>query len=124
MRRSMQEVGSQEPRVRARAARAIHIVMLVALALGMTPVAATPAPKQLLWRFDGDKLNQLQGTSIANAGDVDGDGTADVITGLFTAATAALGNKVAARVYSGRTGALLQSVSAPLPQSHASANLV
>ncbi|MCC6781429.1 MAG: FG-GAP repeat protein [Planctomycetes bacterium] len=61
-----------------------------------------------LWRFDGQGQD-LQGASVASAGDVDGDLHDDVIVGAPFADDA--GSDVgSARVYSGRTGALLHTL--------------
>jgi hypothetical protein len=80
-------------------------------------------PKQLVWRFNGQDSFERQGITVHNAGDVDADGVPDIITGLYTVASAATGNHVSARVYSGRSGALLLGINAPF-QSHGSHNTV
>jgi len=101
-------------------------LLLPALLTMIVPatLSATPAPKQLLWRFDGQAQSELQGTTIASAGDVNGDAVADVIAGLWTVPSGTPGNKISARIYSGSNGQLLLTINAPLPQSGASANPV
>src|SRR4051794_27239640 len=100
-------------------------LLLVALAAlgGPAALLAKPAAKQTVWRFDGTNSFEFQGRTIASAGDLDGDGLPDVVVvGLFTVAASNPGNKVSARVYSGKSGALLLTVNAPPLQAAASAN--
>ena len=63
-----------------------------------------------LFTFDGDAPQNMLGRSVAGAGDVDGDGRADLIAGAIGTTTngAASGS---ARVYSGVTGAALYTLS-------------
>jgi hypothetical protein len=84
---------------------------------------ATPAPKQLVRRFNGENSFEQQGMTVHRAGDVNADGILDIITGLYTVQSGAGGNHVSARVYSGRDGLLLLTVNAPF-QSHGSHNAV
>jgi len=103
---------------------AITICMLVcATLLPASTTQAVPAPQQLVQQIDGQNSFEQLGTSVSAAGDIDGDGVVDVIVGMQTIATAAQGNHVSARIYSGASGALLRSLPAP-PQSVASVNLV
>ncbi|MBC8404863.1 MAG: FG-GAP repeat protein [Planctomycetes bacterium] len=58
----------------------------------------------LIWRFDGIQDGELMGSSVANAGDVDGDNVNDVIVGAKSAAHHGRSFAGAAYVYSGATG--------------------
>ncbi len=60
-----------------------------------------------IWRFDGQGQD-LQGASVAAAGDVDRDGYADLVVGAPFADDGGL-DFGSARVYSGQTGALLHT---------------
>ncbi len=64
-----------------------------------------------LHTFFGDNANDELGRSVAGAGDVDGDGFADLIAGAARAA----GDTGYARVYSGRSGAVLHTFAGPAP---------
>jgi hypothetical protein len=68
-----------------------------------------------LFTFDGPGFGSAFGWSVAAAGDVDGDGTGDLIVGgpgVFLAGGSSQGTGVA-RVYSGDSGAMLHSVNGP-----------
>jgi hypothetical protein len=70
------------------------------------------ADGSILWTFVGTGPQQLFGRSAAGAGDVDGDGRADLIVGAAGADVA--GQDVGfARVYSGADGALLHAIVGP-----------
>jgi hypothetical protein len=58
----------------------------------------------LIWRFVGTQDGELMGSSVANAGDVDGDNVNDVIVGAESAAHHGRSFAGAAYVYSGATG--------------------
>lgn len=60
-----------------------------------------------LHTFHGELANDLFGWSVSDAGDVDGDGFDDVIAGALLADAGGLQSSGSARVFSGRTGALL-----------------
>ena len=62
----------------------------------------------LLRRFDGDSSFDLLGSSVGGAGDVDGDGFDDIITGAPDSEAGGAGAGLA-RVYSVRTGAVLHT---------------
>lgn len=66
------------------------------------------ASGERLRRFEGDVPGDLEGYAVADAGDTDGDGVHDVVTGApgFLRATPAPGR---VRLYSGATGALLHT---------------
>src|SRR5262245_11736060 len=98
-------------------------LLVCAAALPASTTRAVPAPQQLVRQIDSQNSFEQLGTSVAAAGDVDGDGVVDIIAGMQTIATNAQGNHVSARIYSGASGALLRSLPAP-PQSVASINLV
>src|SRR5215213_7109053 len=90
-------------------------LLLVALAAVGSPFAtlATSAAKQVVWRFDGQNSFEFQARTIGSGGDLDGDGVPDILVGMQTVASADPGNKLSARAYSGKTGAMLLSVNAP-----------
>jgi len=60
-----------------------------------------------LWRFDGLAASEWLGWSVAGAGDVDGDGFADLIVGAHFAAPNGLTDAGSAFVFSGATGTQL-----------------
>ena len=63
----------------------------------------------VLWTFHGTEPADNFGTSVASAGDVDGDGRADLIVGAWQANGVAGANAGLAQVFSGATGALLHT---------------
>ena len=77
------------------------------------------ATATLLFTFDGPAANDLMGWSVAKAGDVDGDGTGDIIVG-GPGAPAGNPQTVAGvvRIYSGATGAVLFTLTGPAVGSH------
>jgi hypothetical protein len=62
----------------------------------------------VLWTFDGDAAGDQLGMAVAGAGDVDNDGYADIIVGAPLAASGGQ-NRGYARIYSGKTGAILRT---------------
>ena len=63
----------------------------------------------LIWSWYGDFAADSLGESVAGAGDVDGDGAADVIAGApYYAVGGAF--RGYARIYSGRTGAIIRTL--------------
>jgi hypothetical protein len=62
----------------------------------------------LLWSFDGAVPGEALGVSVAGAGDVNGDGYADILTGAPLASGTGPYRGLA-RVYSGKTGAVLRT---------------
>ncbi|KQW82612.1 beta strand repeat-containing protein [Brevundimonas sp. Root1279] len=60
----------------------------------------------ILRTFVGDSISDRMGTAVASAGDVDGDGAADIIVGASLDDDGGL-NAGSARVFSGATGAVL-----------------
>ena len=84
-------------------------LVLLCLALFATPLSA-----QIVgggWtthhQFDGSAADDRLGYSVSGAGDVDGDGFADLIVGAYFADPGGLPYAGSAYVYSGLTGALL-----------------
>lgn len=65
------------------------------------------ADGSLLHRFDGAASNATLGSSVAGAGDVDGDGVGDLIVGAPSVSVNGLFKNGAAYVFSGATGNLL-----------------
>ena len=60
-----------------------------------------------LYQFDGAAALDRLGSSVSSAGDVDGDGSSDVIVGAPDADPNGLANAGSAYVYSGATGAMI-----------------
>ena len=63
----------------------------------------------VLYTFDGNRINDGLGTSVGSAGDVNGDGFADLIAGATGVSTFGIsgGNVGLARVYSGSDGSVI-----------------
>jgi hypothetical protein len=62
----------------------------------------------LLWTFPGPSADAQQGSSVAGAGDVDGDGVPDLIVGAPYASGGGLSRSGRATLYSGRTGSAIR----------------
>jgi len=84
------------------------LLLFALLLLILAPLAARSAAQSVLYTLPGAAPNQMFGTAVAPAGDVDADGFPDFIVGAAGDDTAGV-NAGAAFVYSGRTGALLWS---------------
>jgi hypothetical protein len=67
-----------------------------------------PNGHRLIRRYDALAAGDLQGVSVANAGDVDGDFVPDQVVGAVLANPGGTLDAGAARVYSGATGALIR----------------
>ena len=65
------------------------------------------ATHELLFEIEGFYRNDYLGYSVSGAGDVDGDGTLDIIVGANTADVNGLDNSGAVYIYSGATHELL-----------------
>ncbi len=63
------------------------------------------ATGNLIFRFDGEEIEDQLGNSVAGAGDVDGDGTPDLIIGAAAADFYGFQDSGSAYVFSGATGA-------------------
>ena len=61
----------------------------------------------MIWRFDGSAFQDLMGLSVAGAGDVNGDGFADLIVGAMPMFSGGFLLGGSAFVYDGATGALI-----------------
>ena len=72
---------------------------------------------EMLHRFVGVNSGDSLGGSVADAGDVDGDGFADLILGAPGACPNGLWRAGSAYVYSGRTGALLWQFDGDAPRT-------
>lgn len=74
-------------------------------------VVYSGATGNLIWRFDGEQANDRFGSAVAAAGDVNGDGFADLLVG---AESYAPNNIEAGRVYvySGQDGQLIRTLDA------------
>ena len=86
-----------------------------ALLLSYDPTA--PDNYTVLRRYDAPALGDLQGASVAVAGDVDGDFVEDHIVGAIFGDTSTGQNAGVARVYSGATGAVLHTFGGLLANS-------
>ena len=85
---------------------ALHAVGML-LSIGNTAPARTPQdPARHLYTFEGLAAGDHLGTAVGAAGDVDGDGFADVVAGAPHADLAGLSSG-SVRVYSGRDGSVL-----------------
>nr|MBC8329289.1 FG-GAP repeat protein [Planctomycetota bacterium] len=65
------------------------------------------ASGSLIWQFDGASEHDFLGVSVSGAGDLDGDGHADLLVGATGVDLPTATNVGAASVYSGATGGLL-----------------
>ena len=88
--------------------------LLRVLAPALVAALCAPAHAQLvggqwetLWQFDGQAVDNFQGTSVSCAGDVDGDGFDDLIVGASGADPGGVANAGSAYVFSGATGTLI-----------------
>lgn len=73
-----------------------------------TVLGGTPATAEVLYSFTGDAPQVRFGFAAAGAGDVDGDGTPDLVVGAQSAGSTA--ELAYARVYSGADGSILNTV--------------
>ncbi len=64
----------------------------------------------LLYTFNGGEALDCLGWSVASAGDVDGDGTPDIILGAYGADPGSIEMAGSAYIYSGRNGTLLYTL--------------
>jgi len=71
------------------------------------PAQTVGGTEDLKWRFDGQAAMDELGFSVSGAGDVDGDGFADLIVGAYLADSNGLRDSGSAVVLSGATGAQL-----------------
>lgn len=85
------------------------LTITLALSLLTAPLAAQGGTWNLSSRFDGGAAGDNFGYSVAVAGDVDGDGLADLISGALWADPGGRSMAGTAAVYSGLTGAVLHT---------------
>ena len=71
------------------------------------------AQGKLLYRFDGESATDILGFAVSGSGDVDGDGTSDIIVGAQWSDPDRLYNAGSAFLYSGATGRLLLRINGP-----------
>ncbi len=88
-------------------------ILVITLASSVVFAGPSPLEKKRVYRFNGHKHFEEQGLTIHSAGDRNGDGVEDIITGLRTMPTNSPGNKVSARIYSGKNGDLLREIDTP-----------
>lgn len=91
------------------------LLVLVSLGLRAPRSAAVTLDPYLVFAPGGPLTNANLGVDVADAGDVDNDGVPDFMAGMITADSAVSSNTHAARVYSGKTGALLWDFARPEP---------
>lgn len=93
----------------------MHMRHIELRGLGLALVVAgvfepTAAGQTLLRSFAGDVPETGLGWSVAGGGDVDGDGTPDVLTGAILFDVGTLWDAGMVRVYSGSTGAVIHTI--------------
>jgi FG-GAP repeat protein len=66
------------------------------------------ADGSILWQFDGQAATDFLGLAVSGAGDVNGDGFADVLIGAYAADPGGVSNAGSAFIYSGANGSLLR----------------
>lgn len=72
----------------------------------------------LIWRIDGDKVEEKMGSSVAALGDIDGDGLEDMVIGSHAAWAGNIRKAGLAIAVSGGTGSLLHSFHGPHYNAH------
>ena len=85
----------------------LQLLLLLALPCVASPLVAQGGTRTLQNRFDGAATNDNFGYAVAVAGDVDGDGLPDLISGAPWANPGGRNNAGAAYVYSGVSGVQL-----------------
>jgi len=81
--------------------------LIIAFFSNLLPAQTVGGTEDLKWRFDGQASSDNFGLSVSGAGDVDGDGFADLVVGAPIAMPNGLGVAGSAFVFSGSTGAQL-----------------
>ncbi|HKB15555.1 MAG TPA: integrin alpha [Planctomycetota bacterium] len=77
---------------------------------GLGPIAGETGGQTLLWQFSGQAGSFLSHQAIASVGDADGDGVPDLLVGSPFASPAGVPNAGQARLLSGASGAVIQTV--------------